>query len=216
MAIIEFTAGATYPPLTDFLWIIAISIAFSLFTRWFQKKFAISRENQMDMQMQIQDLKDQINDARGNQELMMQLNQEMMVLFQKMSKKQLIPTLLRSVLWFGLLGLLNLLFGGYDEYLPFNFFQRSLFALYILVSLAVSLVMFGIKKLIQQFRPSLDEKKEEVVIDHLRALRGNIIQPRADTTPESTEYPEYTPSYEAESQTNHSPAKSWKSKLDDD
>ena len=87
-------------PINAIAWITVISIAFSLFTRWFQKRFAISRENQMDLQMQIQDLKDQINNARGNQELMMQLNQEMMVLFQQMSKKQLVPMLIRSLLWF--------------------------------------------------------------------------------------------------------------------
>ena len=108
-------------PINAIAWITVISIAFSLFTRWFQKRFAISRENQMDLQMQIQDLKDQINNARGNQELMMQLNQEMMVLFQQMSKKQLVPMLIRSLLWFGLLGLLNLLFGQYTVFLPFPF-----------------------------------------------------------------------------------------------
>ena len=170
----------------------------------------------MDLQMQIQDLKDQINNARGNQELMMQLNQEMMVLFQQMSKKQLVPMLIRSLLWFGLLGLLNLLFGQYTEFLPFPFlFGRGLFSLYLFVSLSLSLVMFGYKKLKEKMNPPL-EKKEEAVIDHIRALRGTIIQPRPETpstpsTPSNSSepYQSWEPAPEPQ------PSKSWKTKLDD-
>ena len=209
MAIIEFTEGLEHPSFAIIATIAAISIAFSLFTQWFQKRFSTSRESQMDMQMQIEDLKSQINDARGNQELMMQLNQEMMVLFQKMSKKQLVPMLIRSVLWFGLLGLLNLFFGGYDEYIPFSFLGRTLFALYLIVSLGFSLVMFGVKALWKKYRPSEGEQKEEVVIDHLRALRGNTVQP----LPESHESPsEPSPPWDAAPQPS---TKSWKSNLDD-
>jgi len=209
MAIIEFTEGLSHPSLAIIATIAAISIAFSLFTQWFQKRFSTSRESQMDMQMQIEDLKSQINEARGNQELMMQLNQEMMVLFQKMSKKQLVPMLIRSVLWFGLLGLLNLLFGGYDEYIPFSFLGRTLFALYLIVSLAFSLGMFGVKALLKKIHPTEGEQKEEVVIDHLRALRGNTVQP----LPESDSSPsEPSPAWDAAPQP---PTKSWKSKLED-
>ena len=146
----------------------------SLLSQWFTKKYAVPAAEQMQMQMKIQDLQMRMKDARGDQEMMMQMNQEMMVLMKQMYKKQLIPMMLRSLIWIALFGLLQLIFKGYDQYLPFNFiFGRTMFSLYLLVSLSFSIVMI-LGKLILKANPE-KHLEEEKVIDHINALDNNII-----------------------------------------
>ena len=116
---LQETTGLAPP---EVIWpIVGICIVMSLLSQWFTKKYAVPASEQMQLQMKIQDLQMRMKDARGDQEMMMQMNQEMMVLMKLMYKKQLIPMMLRSIIWIALFGLLRLLFGGYDEYLPFGF-----------------------------------------------------------------------------------------------
>lgn len=198
------------PP--NVIWTIAgICIAMSLFSQWFSKRFSVPREQQMETQRRTQELQARMKDARGDQEAMMQMNQEMMVLMKGMYKKQIIPMFIRSIIWFGLWGLLNLFFGQYDEYLPFNFVMgRTLFSLYIFVSLSFSVVMMGGKMIARKINPEKHAKKE-VIVDHINALDNNIMYtPEKPQDQPSNQYsPPPSTSFDEPSK------KDWKKRLED-
>ena len=191
--------------------VAAICIAMSLFSQWFSKRFSIPRAEQMETQRTIQDLQARMKDAQGNQEAMLQMNQEMMVLMKGMYKKQIIPMMIRSGIWIGLWAILRAVFGDYTEFLPFNFvFGRTLFDLYILVSLIFSLVLMVGKLILRKLNPEKHTKKE-VVVDHINALNNNIIY-----APENPpQQPENAYSNTETSFTNSAPQKDWKKRLDD-
>ncbi|WP_371803646.1 EMC3/TMCO1 family protein [Candidatus Lokiarchaeum ossiferum] len=198
------------PP--NVVWTIAgICIAMSLFSQWFSKRFSVSREQQMETQRRTQELQARMKEARGDQEAMMRMNQEMMELMKGMYKTQLIPMLIRSVIWFGLWGLLNLFFGDYDEYLPFNFVMgRKLFSLYIFVSLCFSVVLVGGKMIARKLNPE-KHAKQEVIVDHINALDTKIMY--ASENPQNhPPQQEYTSS---SSYFEEPPKKDWKKRLDE-
>ncbi len=90
----------------------------------------------------------------------------MIVLIKNTYKNQLIPMLIRSLIWFGFLGLLNLLYGEPDtDYLSFNFlFGKGIFNLFILVSLLFSILTLLIKKLLIRMNPEkFDKEKPEKI-----------------------------------------------------
>ena len=181
------------------IWIISgVCIAMSLFSQWFSKRFSIPKEQQMETQRQIQDLQTRMKDARGNQEAMMEMNQEMMKLMQGMYKKQIIPMCIRSV-------------SGYTEFLPFTFvFGKSLFSLYILVSLGFSVILMGGKMIARKLNPEKHAKKE-VVVDHINALDNNIMY-----APENGQnQPQNTYSPPDRSYSKPAPQKDWKKRLDE-
>ncbi|WP_457559289.1 hypothetical protein [Candidatus Harpocratesius sp.] len=164
------------PP--EVVWqIVGISLLMVAFSQWFSRRYAVSAESQMQTQMLVQDLQDQLRIAQSenNPQLIAQINADMMKLVSEMSKKQFLPMMIRSVVFFAMWGLMRLLYGGYDEYLSFNFiFGRTLFSLYLLVSFAAALVIMIIKMIYKKLNPD-KVKKEEIVVDKLRALQSNII-----------------------------------------
>ncbi|MHA1613064.1 MAG: hypothetical protein ACTSYU_13485 [Promethearchaeota archaeon] len=195
--------------------IVGISLIMFTFSQWFSRRFKVSQESQMQIQMQVQDLQDQLKVAQEehNPELTVQLNAEMMEVMKVMYKKQLVPMLIRSVVFFGLFGLMRLLYGGFDEYLPFTFLLgRTLFSLYLLVSLSASLVLFLIRYIMKKINPK-DTPKEEVVIDKLRALQSNIIVNRSAEGDNAGNISSYTPTSEDYNGATERREKGWKDRL---
>jgi len=111
-----------------------------------------------------------------NQQEMDAASQEMMLILREMSKKQFIPMIIRTVIWFGIWGILQLLFRKYDEIVPFDvlFFGRGVFALYFLVSMSFSIVLMFGRMLNKKMNPNASGQKEEYIHDHLQVLSTKI------------------------------------------
>jgi len=175
---------------TDAIWPISLITVFMvILSQWFQKKFSLSQESQMNMQADIKDLQDRMKYAKGDMQQMEQLNAEMMVVMKNLSKKQMIPMLARSMLFIGLFVLLGWIYGDYKEgLLPFKvLFGDGYIGLYITLSMGLSLVIVLIKLAIKKLNPEKDQKKENV-IDQAKVLRSNIIYAREEPNDENNDY----------------------------
>ncbi len=175
---------------TDVIWQISfITLFMLLLSQWFQKKFSLSQESQMSMQADITDLQERMKSAKGDTQQMQQLNAELMVVMKNMSKKQMIPMLLRSFLFFGLFGILRWVYGDYKEgLLPFKvLLGDGYLGLYFTLSLSLSLVIMLIKMAIKKLNPEKDKKKENF-IDQAKVLRSNIIYAREEPNEENNNY----------------------------
>lgn len=195
--------------------IVGISLLMSMFSQWFSRRFKVSQETQMQTQMRVQDLQDQLKAAQSdyNQQLIAQINAEMMDVMKVMYKKQLLPMLIRSVVFFAIWGLMRLLYGAYDEFLPFNFlFGRSLFSLYLLVSFGFSAVLMIGRLIYRKIKPEQNQK-EEVVIDKIRALQSNIIMANNDENAQNEQPFNSTASDLNNQQIPSKSVKNWKKRL---
>ena len=175
---------------TNAIWqIMLITVLINIFTQWFSKKFSLSQEAQMNMQADIKDLQDRIKYAKGDMQQMEQLNAEMMVVMKNMSKKQMIPMLLRSLIFFGVFAILGWIYGEWKEgLLSFPvLFGNGYVGLYVtfslVLSIGIALVKLGIKKL----NPEKIDKKENV-IDQAKVLRSNIIYANEEPKNEKDDY----------------------------
>ncbi len=175
---------------TNAIWqIMLITVVINVFSQWFTKKFSLSQESQMSMQADIKDLQDRMKYAKGDVQQMEQLNAEMMVVMKDMSKKQMIPMFIRSLVFFGLWGLLGLIYGDWKEgLLPFKLlFGDGYAGLYITFSLVLSLGIALVKMAIKKLNPEKVDKKENV-IDHAKVLRSNIIYADEEPKDENNDY----------------------------
>ena len=199
----------------DVVWkIVGISLVMFAFSQWFSRRFKVSPDSQLQIRMQTQDLQDRLKAAQEdhNPELTAQLNAEMMNIMKEMYKKQLLPMLIRSVVFFGIFGLMNLLYGGYDKYIDTNFLQGSLFALYVIVSFGASAVLMLIRYAIKKIHPPT-EQKEEVVIDKLGALQSNIILNHKAEGENTENNSAYTSTSEDYLDANEKREKGWKDRI---
>ena len=220
-----FIVESSPAPLEIKLIIAGISVIIYFLSRWFQKRFAMDQKGQIELQTKIQDLKDRMNEVRGDYEQMAILNQKMMLLMREMSKKQFIPMLIRSVVWYGIFWLLKLIFAQYNEFLSFNLvFGRTLFSLYLLVTLSISLVVLIFNFIRKKIKPEDVSKKEEYIVDHLRALDQNLIinegKEDEETNPmlnenNNTSFDSTASQTEKNAPTSSKTSKSWKTRLND-
>jgi len=169
--------------------IMLITVVINILTQWFSKKFSLSQEVQMNMQADIKDLQDRMKYAKGDMQQMEQLNAEMMVVMKDMSKKQMIPMLVRSLIFFGLWALLGWIYADWKEdLLPFKLlFGNGYAGLYITFSLVLSLGIALIKMAIKKLNPEKVDKKENV-IDQAKVLRSNIIYADEEPKDENNDY----------------------------
>ncbi|QEE16074.1 EMC3/TMCO1 family protein [Promethearchaeum syntrophicum] len=175
---------------TNAIWqIMLITIVINIFSQWFTKKFSLSQEAQMTMQADIKDLQDRMKYAKGDMQQMEQLNAEMMVVMKDMSKKQMIPMFIRSLVFFGLWAILGWIYGEWKEgLLPFPvLFGDGYAGLYITFSLVLSLVIALVKMGIKKLNPEKVDKKENI-IDQAKVLRSNIIYANEEPKDENDDY----------------------------
>jgi len=175
---------------TNAIWqIMLITVVINILSQWFTKKFSLSQESQMNMQADIKDLQDRMKYAKGDMQQMEQLNAEMMVVMKDMSKKQMIPMFIRSLVFFGLWGILGWIYADWKEnLLPFKvLFGNGYAGLYITFSLLLSLGIMLVKMAIKKMNPEKDDKKENV-IDQAKVLRSNIIYANEEPKDENNDY----------------------------
>ncbi len=211
-------------PFSVILQIAAFSAVILILSSWFSKKFAVSAEAQMQMQYKMQDLQTRLREAQTNPQLMQELNLELAALMKEMYKKQIIPMCIRSVVFFGFWGLMQVLYGSkYDGFLPFPTtfaFGRTLFFLYLVISFSISILMWLVKFLYRKLKGTGPTQKEEVFIDHARALGStfNIApDPSQRQTPDPTQNSGNPTGSQPETSSNsHGIGKSWKDRLNTD
>ena len=175
---------------TDAIWQISlITVVVVILSQWSQKKFSLSPDSQMKMQTDIKDLQDRMKYAKGDMQQMEQLNAEMMLVMKDMSKKQMIPMLVRSVLFLGLWALLGWIYADFKTgLLPFKvLFGDGYAGLYITLSLSISLLIMLVKFVMKKLNPEKGEKKESI-IDHAKVLKSNIIYAKEEPNDESEDY----------------------------
>lgn len=175
---------------TNAIWqIMLITVLINIFSQWFTKKFSLSQESQMNMQTDIKDLQDRMKYAKGDTQQMEQLNAEMMVVMKNMSKKQMIPMLIRSLVFFGIWGVLRWIYGDWKEgLLPFKvLFGDGYAGLYITFSLLLSVGIMLVKLAIKKMNPEKEDKKANV-IDQAKVLRSNIIYSNEEPKDENNDY----------------------------
>ncbi len=175
---------------TDAIWQISLmTVVIVIISQWSQKKYALSPESQMKMQTDIKDLQDRMKYAKGDMQQMEQLNAEMMLVMKDMSKKQMIPMLIRSVLFLGFWALLGWIYSDYKNgLLPFKvLFGDGYAGLYITLSLSISLLIMLVKLVMKKLNPEKIEKKE-TIIDQAKVLKSNIIYASEEPNDENDDY----------------------------
>jgi len=86
----------------------------------------------------------------GNAQIMLELQRESMELTKIMMKKQMIPSCVRCLIFWGIFAVIGIVYAGYREgLLPVQiaFFGNGWFAVYFLFSITFSLILYGIKRL---------------------------------------------------------------------
>jgi uncharacterized membrane protein (DUF106 family) len=164
-------------PTAIILQIIGWSIGMMIISQLLGKKFGISATQQMDMQNKMQDFQEQLQLSQADPQRMQELQIEMMEFMKIMMKKQLIPQIVRLLIFFGFFGLLGLIYGDYKTgILPFKvlIFGDGYLGVYILTSFGISMVLGLIRMLIKKIRPDTDKKQEQFQ-DSVRALQKNLI-----------------------------------------
>jgi uncharacterized membrane protein (DUF106 family) len=163
----------TTAPNDVILQIIFISIGMVLLSQWFQKRFSLPRETQMHLQERLQNIQNEMRVSQSNPRQMQSLQNEMMEIMRTIMKKQMAPMCARSILFLGIWGLLGLLYGQYDEVIPFWFiFGRGWFALYFLVSIILSIIIALIKKEIKKRKP---QDEQGSYIDTIQGMKNNLV-----------------------------------------
>lgn len=86
----------------------------------------------------------------GNAQIMLELQRESMELTKIMMKKQMIPSCVRCLIFWGIFAVIGIVYAGYTKgLLPVQiaFFGNGWFAVYFLFSITFSLILYGIKRL---------------------------------------------------------------------
>ena len=175
---------------TEAIWQISLmTVVIVIISQWSQKKFALSPESQMKMQTDIKDLQDRMKYAKGDMQQMEQLNAEMMLVMKDMSKKQMIPMLIRSALFLGFWALLGWIYADYKTgLLDFKvLFGDGYAGLYITLSLSLSLLIMLVKIAMKKLNPEKNVKKE-IIIDQAKVLKSNIIYAKEEPNDENNDY----------------------------
>ena len=107
--------------MVQFWQIFAISFGMAVLNLIFSVIFRLDPKEQMDIQTKMQDLQEQMKLAQTRPELMQQYQAEMMQLTRNMTKKQMIPMCIRSVVYMGIFALVGGLYRQYDEGLFFQY-----------------------------------------------------------------------------------------------
>lgn len=105
-----------------------------------------------ELREKSQNLQERMRTARltGNAYEMQELQQESLELSKEMMKKQMIPSCVRCLIFWGIFALLGFVYVSYDKgLLPFDllFFGSGWFAIYFIFSITFSLILYGFKRL---------------------------------------------------------------------
>ena len=112
----------------------------------------LRKEAQKEMRKKALNLKERIKNAQllGDYQLMVQTQKESIQFMKQMMKKQIIPLCIRCVIFIGIFAILGFIFSDYSSGLlpfPLLIFGSGWVAIYIIFSISISLIIFGVKRL---------------------------------------------------------------------
>lgn len=164
-----------------------VAIGMTVFSLLLNKILGLKPERMKLFRQKLFNLQDRIKQAQilGDPQLMHSLQLEMMQLSKEMLKKQIVPMCIRCFIFIGLLIVLNFIYADYVTGLlpfPILFFGDGWFAIYFLFALAISLSIFGIKRL--YFKVTGKESKRKRMAREMMTMQmpgknqelGGIIQ----------------------------------------
>ena len=166
-------AAQNYPPATmAIVWqIVGISLAMVALSQLFRWKFSLSRSEQAHFQEKVQSLQEEakLAQARGDQQRITEIQQEMMDFSRDLMKKQFIPMCGRTIVFLVIFWILSSIYGKYD----YSGILGGLgwFWLYFLISLGANLIISFIIKAVKKSR---GVEEERPVMDNIRALQRNL------------------------------------------
>ncbi|GAI97312.1 unnamed protein product, partial [marine sediment metagenome] len=112
----------------------------------------LRKEALREMRKKAKNLQERIKNAQllGDYQLMAQTQKESVQFMKLMMKKQLIPLCLRCVIFISIFAVLGFIFSDYKKGLlpfPLLIFGNGWVAIYIIFSISISLIIYGVKRL---------------------------------------------------------------------
>jgi len=132
--------------------ILFITIGMIVFLMILNYVLGLRKEAQREMRKKALNLKERIKNAQllGDYQLMVQTQKESIQFMKQMMKKQIIPLCIRCVIFIGIFAILGFVFSDYSSGLlpfPLLIFGSGWVAIYIIFSISISLIIFGVKRL---------------------------------------------------------------------
>jgi hypothetical protein len=122
--------------------------------------------------------------ALGDPQLLIEIQRETIQLTNQMMKKQFLPMSLRCFIFIGIFTTLSFILADYDSGLlpfPLWIFGSGWFAIYFILSISLSLLIYGFKKLYKIYI-----QKETKSQSYLREIMG-ILSPTSALLSDSTQ-----------------------------
>jgi len=116
------------------------------------KIMGVNKDAALKLREKSNNLRERMRTAQltGNAQIMLELQRESMELTKIMMKKQMIPSCVRCLIFWGIFAVIGIVYASYREgLLPVQiaFFGNGWFAVYFLFSITFSLILYGIKRL---------------------------------------------------------------------
>ena len=124
-------------------------ITLGMFLNYF---LGLRKEALREMRKKALNLQERMKNAQllGDYQLMAQTQQESIQFMKQMMKKQFIPLCIRCVIFLSIFAVLGFIYSEYDRGLlpfPLLIFGNGWVAIYIIFSLSISLIIYGVKRL---------------------------------------------------------------------
>ncbi|MBY9011002.1 MAG: DUF106 domain-containing protein [Candidatus Lokiarchaeota archaeon] len=132
--------------------IMLITIGMVGLSELLNRIFGFNMDAARELREKSQNIQERMRTARltGNPQEMRELQQESVELSKLMMKKQILPTCVRCLIFWGIFALIGAVYAAYFEGLlpfPILFFGTGWFAIYFLFSITFSLIIYGFKRL---------------------------------------------------------------------
>ena len=131
----------------QYIIVLAICVGMTTLSQLFRHFFGMKPEKSMEMQQRLRELQEEMMSARGDPELLAQIQQEAMTTYRTTMRKQLIPSCISSLLFLGIWWIVGSLFG---EYYFFNVKAWTFYIPYLLFSLTINGIIFLVRYLIRR------------------------------------------------------------------
>lgn len=112
----------------------------------------VNKDATRELREKSNNLRERMKTAQltGNAQIMLELQRESMELTKIMMKKQMLPSCVRCLIFWGIFAVLGTVYASYAKDLlpfPIPFFGSGWLAIYFLFSITFSLILYGIKRL---------------------------------------------------------------------
>lgn len=146
--------------------IFLITVAMVAFSELLNKLMGLNMGAARDLREQAKNLQERMRIAQLTKDVeeLYKLQQESIQLTKQMMKKQILPSCVRCIIFFGIFTVLNFIYADYVQGIfpfPILFFGSGWFAVYFLFSIGLSLLVWGIKKLYRWYTGKEDMRKKE-------------------------------------------------------